>query len=131
MIRFDGGEFFNAESLKVYLYKEPMEYFNDNITIAGHSLYVSCADSSLLILKNRLIDKIIKGCTKQYDCGCFRFQGTNEEIMEQVFAKIDESDIVFKDGKPFVFGIEIADGGTILGVIKRVKERIGEEIDKL
>ncbi len=131
MIKFEGKEFFNVVSLKVYLYTEPMVYCNDHITIAEQSLYVSCADTSLLKLKARLIDKIIKGCTKEYDCGYSRFEGTKEEVKAQVFAKIDQSDITFKEGKPFVFGIGIEDGGMIKDIVRGVKERIGKEIDKL
>ena len=84
---------------------------------------------SLLFLQ--LINKIIKGCTKEYDCGWLRFQTTKARIKEQVFAKIDQSNITFMEGKPFVFGIEIEDGGTISRLVDSVKGRIGEEIDKL
>ena len=132
MIMFEGVEFFDVQSLKVYLYKLPMIYCNNHITIAGESLYVSCADISLLELKSQLIDFIIeKVATRSIVFGCTGFTGTKEELKKDVFAKIDGSDIHFIEDKPRVFGIEIKDGGAIKEMIENIKIRIGEEIDKL
>ncbi len=132
MISFEGLQFKNEKDLRSHLWCLPMGYVDGYIKMQGHSLFVVDKTASIEMLKSSLIDSIVKKYTQRtYILNQFVFHGTKERIKEQVFAKINHSDVTFKEGKPFVFGIEIADGGIINGLVASVKGRIGGEIDNL